>query len=133
MDTKPKYTTVDEFMALQSDEARKVLEKLRGIIKQVAPKADEVISYAIPAFKLNSVIVWYAPSKNHYAIYARPKILEMFKTELAAFKGTKSAIHFSYDQPMPVKLIRGIVKASVKEDGAKAQVYGKGKSKAKKK
>ena len=110
----PKYATVDEYISSQEDLAREKLLKIRETIRKAAPKAEESISYGMPAFKQDGIICWYAAAKNHYAIYIEPAIKNIFKDKLVEFSQTKSAVHFSYDDPVPVRLISEIVKYKVK-------------------
>jgi len=108
--------TLNDYLKTQPPKARAKLNLLRKVIKQALPQAKEVISYSMPAFKEQKVIVWYASFKNHYSIFVRPKVLQKFKKELKAYTTTKSAIHFQYDKHLPVQLIAKIVKSAAKEN-----------------
>ena len=110
------YPEIDAYLAAQPEKARKPLEEIRRIIRQVLPEAEEAISYQMPSFKLHGMIAWYAPSKNHYAIYMPPKYLVQFKEQLAQYSQTKSAIHFDYNKPVPEKLITEMVLAAAREN-----------------
>jgi uncharacterized protein YdhG (YjbR/CyaY superfamily) len=97
--------SVDGYLAPLPDEVRNMLEKIRAAIKSAAPKAEEVISYQIPAYKF------------HCALYVlNPGILELFKDELKQFKTSETIIHFSVDNPIPTKLVKQIVEARIKEN-----------------
>jgi uncharacterized protein YdhG (YjbR/CyaY superfamily) len=122
-----KFKTVDEYFIAQSEIARERLQKIRETVCKAAPHAEEVISYAMPAFRQNGIILWYAAAKYHYALYIEPSIKNDFKDKLTEFVQTKSAIHFPYDRIVPVKLITEIVKYKVKLNSVKAK-----KSKVKK-
>ena len=111
-----QYPEIDAYLAAQSDRDRLPLEKIREIIRKALPEADEAISYQMPSFKYHGVIVWYAPSKNHYAIYMPPKFLVQFKEQLSAYSQTKSAIHFDYNKPVPEALITEMVVAAAREN-----------------
>lgn len=111
-----QYPEIDAYLAAQSDRDRLPLEKIREIIRKALPEADEAISYQMPSFKYHGVIAWYAPSKNHYAIYIPPKFLVHFKEQLSAYSQTKSAIHFDYNKPIPEALITEMVVAAAREN-----------------
>ncbi len=119
MPTKP--TTIDSYLAALPPPQREILEKLRQIIRKAAPEAEEVVSYAMPAFKQAGIVVWFAAAKNHYAVYVYPRVKESLAKELEGSDGTKSAVHFSYDKRMPVRLIESIVKESLKQNLARAK------------
>ena len=110
------YPEIDAYLAAQPEKARKPLEEIRSIIRKALPNAEEAISYQMPSFKLNGVVAWYAPSKNHYAIYMPPKYLVLFKEQLAQYSQTKSAIHFDYNKPVPEGLISEMVLAAAREN-----------------
>ena len=111
-----KFKTVEEYFARLPERDRDVLEKLRETLRRALPKAEEVISYAMPAFRQEGIVVWYAAAKDHYAIYVYPRVMGVFKEELTSYKGTKSAIHFAYDKPLPARLITKIAKESLRQN-----------------
>ncbi|NII27625.1 DUF1801 domain-containing protein [Pseudoflavitalea sp. X16] len=124
-----KWATVHSYISKQPSLQKSLLKEMREIIKSVVPKAEEVISYNMPAFKQHYVLVWYAAYKNHIGFYPSSAIAH-FKNELTAYKTSKGAIQFPVDQPLPVSLIKKIVKFKVKEDVERAQVKAlKAKSK----
>jgi uncharacterized protein YdhG (YjbR/CyaY superfamily) len=116
-----KFTTIDEYIAAQDDDKKSVLHQFRKIIKVAAPKAEEVISYGMPAFKYGSVLVYFAAGKNHYGFYPTSKPVEVFKDKLKPYKTSKGAIQFPADKPLPQKLITEIVKYRLKEVEKKVQ------------
>lgn len=111
-----QYPEIDAYLAALSERERKPLERIRSIMRSALPDAEEAISYQMPSFKFHGVVAWYAPSKNHYAIYMRPKFYEDFQEELAAYSQTKSAVHFEYGKPVPEKLITDLVLAAAQEN-----------------
>jgi len=111
-----QYPEIDEYLASQPERARKPLEKIREVIRKAIPEAEEAISYQMPSFKYHGMIAWYAPSKNHFAIYMPPKFLAEFKEQLSAYSQTKSAIHFDYNKPVPEALITEMVLAAAREN-----------------
>ena len=110
-----KFSTIDEYIAAQDDDRKPVLQQFRKIIKAAAPKAEEVISYGMPAFKQGSVLVYFAAMKEHYGFYPTSKPMEVFKDKLKPYKTSKGAIQFLVDKPLPEKLITEIVKYRLKE------------------
>lgn len=116
-----KFLTIDEYIAAQDDDKKLVLQQFRKIIKAAAPKAEEVISYGMPAFKQGSVLVYFSAMKEHYGFYPTSKPIEVFKDKLKPYKTSKGAIQFPADKPIPEKLITEIVKYRLKEVQNKEQ------------
>jgi uncharacterized protein YdhG (YjbR/CyaY superfamily) len=102
---KNKFNTIDEYIDLQPIEKQEGLKKFRELIKAVVPEATETISYQMPAFKTEKVIVWFAAYKNHYGFYPYPKTIVAFKDKLIRYKTSKGAIQFPIDEPLPEDLI----------------------------
>ncbi len=109
------YSTVDEYISLFPPEIRAGLELLRKTIRKAAPEAKEVISYHMPAYKLKSVLVYFAATKDHYGFYPTSSPVIAFKEELKHYDTSKGTIRFPLNKPIPVKLIRDIVKFRVLE------------------
>jgi uncharacterized protein YdhG (YjbR/CyaY superfamily) len=117
---KPEgFKTVDEYIAIFPRNVQSILQKLRQVIKDAAPEAEEAISYQIPTFKPNGNLVWFAAFKNHIGFYPRESAIEAFKVELSLFDISKGTIRFPLDKPIPFDLIRKIVKYRVKENLSK--------------
>lgn len=109
MTTTPQ--NVDEYIASFPKETQLVLEQVRETIKKTAPEAEEVISYAIPTFKLNGkALIHYAGYKNHIGLYPAPEGDEAFNNTIAGYKSGQSTIQFPLDKPMPLDLITQITK-----------------------
>ncbi len=111
-----KFSTVSEYLAAVPAEAKAYTKQMRSIIRKVVPNAEEVISYNMPAFRLNGILVWYAGYKKHIGFYPKTTALQIFKDELTKYKTSKGAVQFPLDEPLPVKLIEKIVRLRVKED-----------------
>jgi uncharacterized protein YdhG (YjbR/CyaY superfamily) len=111
-----KFQTIDDYIAAQPFEKRDVLEKMRYAIQRAAPKATEVISYGMPAFKQGGILVYFAAFKNHYGFFPTASPIIVFKKELLPYKTSKGAIQFPTDKPLPVKLIQAIVKYRVAQN-----------------
>lgn len=122
-----KANNVSEYIAGFPKNVQEVLEKLRATIKKAAPEAEEVISYGMPAFKLNGMLVFFAAHKNHIGFYPTPSGIEAFKKELAAYEGAKGSVQFPVEKPLPFDLITKIVKFRVKENLEKAATKTKKK------
>ena len=114
---RKELKTIDEYISIQEESKQIGLQKIREIIKKVAPKAIEGISYQMPVFKENGNLVYFAASKKHYGFYPTAKPIEVFKEQLDAkgYTYSKGAIQFPCDQPIPVKLIQDIVKFRIKD------------------
>lgn len=114
---KPKPRTIDEYFVLLSKDKRAALERLRRIIRAVAPKAEECISYGIPTFRLNGQpIAYFGAAANHCALYGA--VDEDFKDELEAYDTSKGTIRFQPDYPLPATLVRKIVRARIAKNAA---------------
>lgn len=132
MITSKNITTVDEYIALQPKEVQAGLKELRQIIRKNAPRAEEVISYGMPAYKYNGMLAYFAVAKEHYGFYAMPGAIKKFADKLKAYGTSKGTIRFPLDKPLPKKLIADIIKFRVKENEQKAQIK-KAAKKARKK
>src|ERR1044071_5626986 len=105
-----KFKSVDEYLSSLPKPVRVILEKLRKTIKDTAPQAEEVISYNMPAFKLNGMLVWYAAYDKHIGFYPTASPIIVFKDDLKGYKTSKGAIQFPVEKPIPVTLVKKIVK-----------------------
>ena len=93
---------------------------MRAAIRSaVPPEATETISYRIPAFKYNGVLVWFAAFSNHCSLFPTAAVIEAFKKELKGFSTSKGTIHFPMDKPLPIALIKKLVKARVAQNESK--------------
>ncbi|NWG10295.1 DUF1801 domain-containing protein [Candidatus Bathyarchaeota archaeon] len=115
--SKSQYKTINEYIVRFPKNVRDVLEKLRRVIRESAPEAEETISYGIPTFDLNGKhLVHFAAYKNHVGFYPTPSPIEAFKKELSSFKTSKGTVQFPFDKPIPFDLVKKIVKFRVKEN-----------------
>ncbi len=125
MAAKPKTNakTIDEYLATLSDDQRAALEKLRQTIKAAAPKAEECISYRLPAFRLNGkMLVAFGARANHCAFYPMSaSTVEDYKDELEGYDTSKGTIRFQADKPLPVALVRKLVKARIAENAERTK------------
>lgn len=116
MKTKP--TTIDEYLATVSDDKRAALEKLRKTIRAAAPKAEECISYGLAAFRLNGMLVGFGATSKHCAFYLMSgSTVDAHQDELKDYDTSKGTIRFQADKPLPVALVKKLVKARIAENG----------------
>jgi uncharacterized protein YdhG (YjbR/CyaY superfamily) len=119
MSTKPmtKVRTVDEYLARVSDDKRVALQKLRKTIKAAAPRAEECISYQLPAYRLNGMLVAFGATANHCAFYPMSaSTVAAHREELKDYDTSKGTIRFQPDNPLPASLVRKLVKARIAEN-----------------
>jgi uncharacterized protein YdhG (YjbR/CyaY superfamily) len=119
----PSSASVDEYIAWQPDPARRVLKRVRSILHKALPRAEEVISYKIPAYKLHGGgALYFAGWKQHYSLYrAGDSLVKEFKDDLAPYKISKGTIRFPLSDPVPAKLIERIAKFRAKEAAPRAK------------
>lgn len=120
MDTR-KPENIDEYIGGFPNDIQEILEKIRMTIQKAAPDAKEKISYSMPAFEQNGIVVYFAAFKNHIGLYALPAGHEAFKEELLPYKSGKGSVQFPFNKPIPYDLITKIVKFRVKENLEKAK------------
>jgi uncharacterized protein YdhG (YjbR/CyaY superfamily) len=117
----PKAKTIDEYLAALSSDKRAALERLRRMIRAAAPKAEECISYQLPAFRLEGrPLVWFGAAANHCAFYPGA-VVEACKDELKDFDTSKGTIRFQPDHPLPATLVRKLVKARIAKNASQQQ------------
>jgi len=121
MEKNPAFTSLDEYIATFPAEIQEKLREIRATIKAAAPEATEKISYQMPTFFLHGNLVHFAAFKNHIGFYPAPTGIEAFARDLAQFKGSKGAVQFPLDQPLPLDLIARIVKYRAGENLEKAK------------
>ncbi len=114
-----KAKNVDEYIALQPVEIRGTLEELRETIKKAAPKAEEIISYKMPGYKFHGVLVYFGAYQNHIGFYPTGSGISAFKKELSVYEGSKGTVRFPIDKPLPLTLIKKIVRFRLKENEQK--------------
>ena len=114
---KTDFKSVDQYIAAQPEAVRGILERVRGIIRKAIPKAEEVISYQIPAYKLpGGAALYFAGWKQHFSLYpATDHVVAALKEELAAHKVSRGTIRFALTEPVPAKLIDRIARLRARE------------------
>lgn len=109
-----KFSSVDQYISIFSPEIKKLLKTLRKVIIKAAPGAEEVIGYNMPAYKYYGMLVYFAAHKNHIGFYPGSALVtEAFCKELSDYKTSKGTIQFPLDKPLPIGLIKRIVRFRV--------------------
>ena len=116
MPSRKKFQTIDEYISEFPEDIQEILEKMRKVIQEAAPEAEEAISYGMPTFKLNGNLVHFAAYKNHIGFYPAPSGIEAFKEEISEYKSSKGAVQFPLDKAIPYDLVEKIVIFRVKEN-----------------
>ena len=119
MPEKKRAETVDDYLAEVPGDARRALAKLRKLIKAAAPKASEVISYQIPAYKHNGLLVGFAASGGLCTFHIMSvEVTRAHAVELKGYKLGKASIRFAPDKPLPAALVTKLIKARIAENEA---------------
>jgi len=106
---KEKITTITDYISAFPEDVQQILEKIRSIVKNIAPQAVEDIKYGIPTFVYNGNLVHFAAYKKHIGFYPSPAGIEAFKEELKGYKISKGTVQFSLDKDIPYELIEKMV------------------------
>ena len=114
--SKVVISNVDSYIAGFPKEIQTRLQQLREIIRRTAPGAEELISYQMPAYKQNGILVYFGAHQNHIGFYPTGSGVEAFQKELTKYTCSKGAIQFPHDQPIPVKLVEKIVRFRIKRN-----------------
>lgn len=110
---KPK--TIEQYIDAASPDTQERLWKLHETIKTAAPGASEALKWSMPAYSNQKILVTFAVFKNHIGFYPMPSAVKAFKKELVNYKTAQGSIQFLHDKPLPLPLIKKIVKFRVKE------------------
>jgi uncharacterized protein YdhG (YjbR/CyaY superfamily) len=112
--TEPE--SVDNYLAALPEDRRAALEKLRKVIKTAVPKAEEVISYQIPAYRYRGkLLVFFAAFKDHCSFFVGRDVMRAHAAELKGYDLTKGGIRFPANKPLPAALVKKLVKARIIE------------------
>jgi uncharacterized protein YdhG (YjbR/CyaY superfamily) len=116
MQEKAGYTSIDEYISAFPEDVQEKLTELRALIRQIAPDAQEKISYQMPTFYLNGNLVHFAAYAKHIGLYPTSSGVAEFEPELSPYKHAKGSIQFPLDKPLPIELISRIVRYRVEEN-----------------
>lgn len=120
---KNKNASVEQYLSGFPEKTQVRLKLLQLLIKQISPEAEESISYGMPAYKLaGKPLVYFAGYEKHIGLYALPSGHQKFKSELSSYKQGKGSVQFPINQPLPLALIKKIVKFRVTENLSQAKV-----------
>jgi uncharacterized protein YdhG (YjbR/CyaY superfamily) len=118
---RTQFKNIDDYIASFPKNVQQALVGLRKAIRESAPEAEEAISYGMPTFKLNGNLVHFAAYKKHIGVYPTPSAIIAFKDELSRYEQSKGAVQFPIDEPVPLDLVRRMVRFRVEENKARAR------------
>ena len=119
--------TVDAYIAESSPAAQPALRRIREIVRRAAPDAEEIISYRMPAFRGNRIVVYFAAFKNHIGLFPPIEGDARLAEALAGYRGPKGNLRFPLNEPMPYNLIERVVRLRAKQDKATATAQKRSK------
>jgi uncharacterized protein YdhG (YjbR/CyaY superfamily) len=127
MPTQRHPQTIDDYIAASAPESQAILRKIRETVKAAAPQATETISYRMPAFKLNGMLIYFAAFKRHIGLFPPVRGDASLLRAVKPYAGPKGNLQLPLDKPMPYALIRRIVKARVRASREQARSRGHSK------
>jgi uncharacterized protein YdhG (YjbR/CyaY superfamily) len=113
-------SSIDEYIAAFPPEVQQKLEQIRSAIREAAPEAEETIKYRMPTYVLHGNLVHFAAFTKHVGFYPAPSGIATFKDELSRYKGAKGSVQFPIDEPIPVSLVKKIVRFRVEQSRPKS-------------
>jgi uncharacterized protein YdhG (YjbR/CyaY superfamily) len=120
MKTSKKPETIKAYIDTFPPDVQKILQTIRRAIHEAAPEATEAISYQMPAFNYKGYLVYFARYKSYIGFYPATAAMDIFQKEVAPYKTSTGTLRFPLDKPMPLTLIKKIVKFRVQENSKKA-------------
>jgi len=121
----PAPTSVDEYIDAFPPKVQVILERIRKTVRKSAPDAEEIISYRMPAFRQNGILVYFAAFKKHIGLFPPVSGDRAIEKAIAPYAGPKGNLQFPLDQPIPYELIGRIVKLRVKQSLEKKRVVNR--------
>jgi uncharacterized protein YdhG (YjbR/CyaY superfamily) len=116
MDARKKSAdTIDKYIAQFPGEIQEKLQQLRQTIREAAPQAEEAISFRMPAFRLNGTLVYFAAFRDHISFFPTSSAITAFRSEISRYKTSKGTVQFPLDEPIPLDLVRKMVRFRVEE------------------
>ena len=116
---KKGFKTVDAYIASAPKEAQGKLKQIRAAIRQVAPKAEERLSYGMPYYGYKGRLAYFTFAKKHVGLYVPPPVIQMYAKELKRYETAKATVRFPLDKALPTALIRKLVSARKKINEAR--------------
>lgn len=120
---KTTYSSIDEYISSFPEPTQVKLTELRNLIKNLAPEAKEKISYQMPAFTLNGMLLYFAGYAKHIGFYPGASTIFAFMDELTGFKTSKGTVQFPLNQPLPIDLITRMIQYRVVENQSKKKKH----------
>jgi uncharacterized protein YdhG (YjbR/CyaY superfamily) len=115
-------SNIDEYIAAAAPASRPLLKEIRRVVRAAAPEAEELISYRMPAFRQDGILLYFAAFKHHIGVFPPVSADAKLERALKPYAGPKGNLRFPMDRPMPYALIRRIVKLRLKQNLARASV-----------
>ncbi len=122
-------STVDMYISNFPKDIQLRLEQIRATIMKAAPKAEEGISYQMPAYKYKGLLAYFAGYKNHIGFYPMPDVLKEFKNEISVYKNAKGSVQFPHNEKLPLSLVTKMIKFRMKLNEADQKLKATKKSK----
>jgi len=119
--------SIDQYIAGFPPDVREILQRIRNTARRAAPQAEEIISYRMPAFRQNGILIYFAAFKGHIGLYPPVRGDDGIVQEASVYAGEKGNLRFQFDRPIPYTLIGRIVKLRVKQEREKLAVHKKRK------
>ena len=117
--------TIDAYIAACTPKAQSILHRIRHSVQDIAPEAEEMISYRMPAFRQGRMLIYFAAFKNHIGIFPPVRGDAKLEKAVARYAGAKGNLRFPLDEPIPFALIKRIVRLRLKQATAKAAAEGR--------
>lgn len=124
----PASGSVDAYIARFPPEVQELLREIRATIREIVPQATEKIAYGVPTFVLHGNLVHFGGFAGHVSLYPAPRKNERFQEALSAYRGGTGTVQFPLDRPLPLDLIRDIVRFLVEQNEAMAAARGERKA-----
>ena len=121
MPTQKIPKTMDDYIATFAPDVQAVLQRIRQTVKAAAPDAEETISYRMPAFKLNGVLIYFAAFKKHIGLFPPVRGDASLMQAVQPYAGPKGNLQFPFEKRIPYALIRRIVKVRVLREREKGE------------
>lgn len=110
---------IDEYIAGFPPNVQESMQKIRAIVREAAPDAEETLKYRMPTFVLHGNLVHFAGFQNHIGLYPTPSAIQAFSGDLADYESAKGSVQFPLNRPVPFALIKRMVEFRVNETRAK--------------
>jgi uncharacterized protein YdhG (YjbR/CyaY superfamily) len=116
--------SIDDYIAAQADAVQPILQRIRAIVREEAPDAEETVSYRMPALMQGGALLYFAAFKTHIGVYPPVRGDAALLRALAPYRGEKGNLSFPLAAAMPYDLIRRVARQRVKENASKARGRG---------